>query len=69
MSTEVQLMTADELLAKPDDGFVYELIKTTCLTAAMLSQVLGLVSRKFFLSTKLRINRSIHEFNWKWQQW
>jgi Uma2 family endonuclease len=27
MSTEVQLMTADELLAKPDDGFVYELIK------------------------------------------
>src|SRR6185369_10969566 len=27
MSTEVQLMTADELLAEPDDGFVYELIK------------------------------------------
>src|SRR5882672_4137823 len=27
MSTEVQLMTADELLAMPDDGFVYELIK------------------------------------------
>lgn len=27
MSTEVQLMTADELLAKPPDGFVYELIK------------------------------------------
>jgi len=27
MSTELQLMTADELLAKPDDGFVYELIK------------------------------------------
>jgi Uma2 family endonuclease len=27
MSTEVKLMTADELLAKPDDGFVYELIK------------------------------------------
>jgi Uma2 family endonuclease len=27
MSTELQLMTADELLAMPDDGFVYELIK------------------------------------------
>ena len=27
MSTDVQLMTADELLAKPPDGFVYELIK------------------------------------------
>jgi len=27
MSTEVQLMTADELLAMPDDGFCYELIK------------------------------------------
>jgi Uma2 family endonuclease len=27
MSTEIQLMTADELLAMPDDGFVYELIK------------------------------------------
>lgn len=27
MSTEVQLMTADELLGMPDDGFVYELIK------------------------------------------
>ncbi len=27
MSTEVKLMTADELLAMPDDGFVYELIK------------------------------------------
>jgi Uma2 family endonuclease len=27
MSTEVQLMTADELLTMPDDGFVYELIK------------------------------------------
>jgi len=27
MSTEVTLMTADELLAMPDDGFVYELIK------------------------------------------
>src|ERR1700716_3005774 len=27
MSTEVQLMTADELQAMPDDGFVYELIK------------------------------------------
>jgi Uma2 family endonuclease len=27
MSTELQLMTADELAAKPDDGFVYELIK------------------------------------------
>jgi Uma2 family endonuclease len=27
MSTEVQLMTADELLAKPPDGFVYELIR------------------------------------------
>src|SRR5882672_9543139 len=27
MSTEVQPMTADELLAMPDDGFVYELIK------------------------------------------
>jgi Uma2 family endonuclease len=27
MSAEVQLMTADELLAMPDDGFVYELIK------------------------------------------
>jgi Uma2 family endonuclease len=27
MSTEVQLMTADELLARPPDGFVYELIK------------------------------------------
>ncbi len=26
MSTEVKLMTADELLAMPDDGFVYELI-------------------------------------------
>jgi Uma2 family endonuclease len=27
MSTELQLMTADELLAMPDDGFCYELIK------------------------------------------
>jgi Uma2 family endonuclease len=27
MSTEVQLMTADELLVMPDDGFLYELIK------------------------------------------
>jgi Uma2 family endonuclease len=27
MSTEVKLMTADELLVMPDDGFVYELIK------------------------------------------
>ena len=27
MSTEIQLMTADELLAMPDDGFRYELIK------------------------------------------
>lgn len=27
MSTEIQLMTADELLAMPDDGFCYELIK------------------------------------------
>ena len=27
MSTEVQLMTADELVAMPDDGCVYELIK------------------------------------------
>lgn len=27
MSTEVQLMTADELLTMPDDGLVYELIK------------------------------------------
>lgn len=27
MSTELKLMTADELLAMPDDGFVYELIK------------------------------------------
>ena len=27
MNTEVQLMTADELLVMPDDGFVYELIK------------------------------------------
>jgi len=27
MSTELQIMTADELLARPDDGFVYELIK------------------------------------------
>jgi len=27
MSTQVQLMTADELLAMPDDGFCYELIK------------------------------------------
>src|SRR6185295_14822157 len=27
MSTEVKLMTADELLAKPDDGLVFELIK------------------------------------------
>ena len=27
MSTEVQLMTADELLVMPDDGFSYELIK------------------------------------------
>lgn len=27
MSTEVQLMTADELLTMPDDGFCYELIK------------------------------------------
>src|SRR5688500_15428079 len=27
MSTETQLMTADELLAMPDDGFRYELIK------------------------------------------
>jgi Uma2 family endonuclease len=27
MSTEVQLMTADELLAMPDDGFCYELVK------------------------------------------
>ena len=27
MSTEVQIMTADELLAMPNDGFVYELIK------------------------------------------
>ena len=27
MSTEVKLMTADEMLAMPDDGFVYELIK------------------------------------------
>lgn len=27
MSTEVKLMTADELLAMPDDGFCYELIK------------------------------------------
>jgi Uma2 family endonuclease len=27
MSTQVQLMTADELLAMPDDGFSYELIK------------------------------------------
>ena len=27
MSTEIQLITADELLAMPDDGFVYELIK------------------------------------------
>jgi Uma2 family endonuclease len=27
MSTEVQVMTADELQAMPDDGFVYELIK------------------------------------------
>ena len=27
MSTEIQLMTADELLAMPDDGFCYELIR------------------------------------------
>ena len=27
MSTEIKLMTADELLAMPDDGFCYELIK------------------------------------------
>ena len=27
MSTEVQLMTADELLVMPDDGSIYELIK------------------------------------------
>ena len=27
MSTEVQLMTGDELLVMPDDGFCYELIK------------------------------------------
>src|ERR1043166_952303 len=27
MSTQVQLMTADDLLTMPDDGFVYELIK------------------------------------------
>jgi Uma2 family endonuclease len=27
MSTELKLMTADELLAMPDDGFVHELIK------------------------------------------
>lgn len=27
MSTQVQLMTADELLAMPDDGFCYELMK------------------------------------------
>ncbi len=27
MSTEVQLMTADELMMMPDDGYLYELIK------------------------------------------
>lgn len=27
MSTEIQPMTANELLTKPDDGFGYELVK------------------------------------------
>ena len=34
MSTEVQLMTADELLAMPADGFVYELIKGELITVS-----------------------------------
>jgi len=44
MSTEVKLMTADELLAMPDDGFVYELIKGELIKMSPPGHEHGLVT-------------------------
>ncbi|MDQ6653018.1 MAG: Uma2 family endonuclease [Acidobacteriota bacterium] len=44
MSTEIKLMTADELLAMPDDGFVYELIKGELIKMSPPGHEHGLVT-------------------------
>jgi Uma2 family endonuclease len=44
MSTEVKLMTADELLAMPDDGFVYELINGELIKVSPPGHEHGLVT-------------------------
>jgi Uma2 family endonuclease len=44
MSTEVKLMTADELLAMPDDGFVYELINGELIKMSPPGHEHGLVT-------------------------
>jgi Uma2 family endonuclease len=44
MSTEVKLMTADELLVMPDDGFRYELIKGELIRKPLRGHIHGRVS-------------------------
>jgi len=44
MSTELQLMTADELLVMPDDGFRYELIKGELIRKPLRGHIQGRLS-------------------------
>jgi Uma2 family endonuclease len=44
MSTEVKLMTADELMVTPDDGFRYELIKGELIRRPLRGHLHGRVS-------------------------
>ena len=46
MSTEVQLMTADELLMMPDDGYRYELVKGRLVQSPFGTCEHGLVTMK-----------------------
>ena len=62
MSTEVQLMTADELLIMPDDGFCYELIKGELIRMPPPGHIHGRVTMRiagplyqYVLSNKLGI--------------